>query len=133
MAFTCIDDIEIRGGAEDERRKAAAIILAAECVDEDSASRAERPDRLVLRLESVDGLPEDELAELAAQFPGLSFTLAYISLDGEFYGYTKVGPEGAGAESEDFADDTRDLIGRRHDGDVIAFVKATYGLDGASG
>jgi hypothetical protein len=133
MAFTCRNEIVIRGGSEEERRRAAALILAVDSVDEDSASRDERPQALVLRLESVDGLPEDELRALAPQFPELSFTLIYFSLDGEFYGYARLQPAGEGAaeaaESEDFGEDTRDLVGRRYDGDVIAFVRGAFGLE----
>ena len=65
---------------------------------------------------------------MAPQFPGLAFTLAYFSLDGEFYGYAKAGTEGSAAESSDFAEDTRDIVGRRYDGDRIAFVRAVYSL-----
>jgi hypothetical protein len=136
MAFTCVDEIEISGGSEEERRRAAALILAAESVDEDSVSQREalqtggtppRPS-LLLRLESVDGLPEEEIQALAPQFPDLSFTLVYFSLDGEFFGYAKVGAAGVEAESEDFAEDTREIVGRRHDGDGIAFARAAFSL-----
>ncbi|MGA2547097.1 MAG: AraC family transcriptional regulator [Rectinemataceae bacterium] len=136
MVFTCVDEIEISGGSEEERRRAAALILAAESVDEGRASRREtlqargaqpRPS-LLLRLESVDGLPEEEIQALAPQFPDLSFTLVYFSLDGEFFGYAKVGAAGGAAESEDFAEDTREIVGRRHDGDGIAFVRAAFSL-----
>jgi hypothetical protein len=136
MAFTCINEIEISGGGEKERGAAAALVLATESADEDSASRAEAESRLVLRFESVDGLPEEELASIAPQFPGLSFTLVYFSLDGEFFGYARAGelwPDGAlgpsaEAESADLDDDARDMVGRRHDGDGIAFVKERYDL-----
>jgi hypothetical protein len=136
MAFTCVDEIEISGGSEEERRRAAALILSAESVDEDSVSQREalqtggtqpRPS-LLLRLESVDGLPEEEIQALAPQFPDLSFTLVYFSLDGEFFGYAKVGAAGVEAESEDFAEDTREIVGRRHDGDGIAFARAAFPL-----
>jgi hypothetical protein len=132
VAFTCVNEIEIEGGSEEERRKAAKLILAADSADEDSASRAEGGASLTLRFESVDGLPEGELASLAAQFPGFSFTLAYFSLDGEFFGYAKAGAGGEAAESEDFDEGTRDAVGRRHDGDGIAFVRARFGLSRAA-
>ncbi len=129
MGFTCMNEIEIRGGTEAERGAAASLILAVETVDEESASREERASSLDLRFESVDGLPEDEVAAIAPQFPSLSFTLVYYSLDGEFYGYARSGAGGeAAAESEDFGEGTRDEIGRRHDGDGLAFVRAAYGL-----
>jgi hypothetical protein len=128
MAFTCVNEIEIDGGSEDERRRASDLILAADSADEDSASREERDLVLTLRFGSADGLPEEELASLAAQFPGLSFTLAYFSLDGEFFGYARAGAGGEAAESEDFDELTRDAVGRRHDGDGIAFVRERFGL-----
>jgi hypothetical protein len=144
MAFTCVNELEISGGSEEERRAASALVLAAESADEGTAMLRETEPAasgasgqaaplLVLRFQSVDGLPEEELAAMAPQFPALSFTLAYFSLDGEFFGYAKTGagdsgPGAAAAESADFADDTRDIVGRRHDGDGIAFVKETYGL-----
>jgi hypothetical protein len=137
MAFTCMDDIEISGGSEEERRKAAAIILAAESVDEGTVSQRETvhakietgsPPSLLLRFESVDGLPEEDLQALVPLFPALSFTLVYFSLDGEFYGYAKAGAAGSAAESRDFAEDTRDIVGRRYDGDRIAFVRSVFSL-----
>jgi hypothetical protein len=129
MGFTCDDEFEIRGGSAEDRRAAAALIIALDCVDEDSVSRAERDEALVLRLKSVDGLPENELMALAPQFPALSFTLVYFSLDGEFFGYARAGASGEGGDSEDFAEDTRDQVARRYDGDRIAFVRASFGLD----
>jgi hypothetical protein len=129
MAFTCRNEIEILGGTEAERGKAADLVLAADCVDEDSAERGGTGSRLSLRLDSQDGLPEEELASIAAQFPGLSFTLVYFSLDGEFFGYAKLGASGGAAESADFAEDTRELVGRRYDGDGLAFVRANYAIE----
>jgi hypothetical protein len=126
MGFTCLNEIEIACGSEEERRRTADLVLAFDSVDEDSSSREERGQIIVLRFESVDDLPEDELALLAAQFPDLSFTLVYFSLDGEFFGYAKTGASGTAADSEDFAEDTRDIVGRRYDGDGIAFVRARY-------
>jgi hypothetical protein len=128
MGFTCDNEIEIYGGSEDERRRVAALILALDSVDEDSSSREERGQVLLLRFKSVDGLPESELAGFAAQFSSLSFTLVYFSLDGEFFGYAKAGAAGDGAESEDFADGTRETVGKDHDGDGIAFVRSRYAL-----
>jgi hypothetical protein len=128
MSFTCRDEIEITGGTEEERRAAAALLLSSPSVDDDSVTRLEQGDSLVMRVESVDGLPEDEIAELAAQFPSLSLTLVYFSLDGEFYGYSKTGAAGSVAESEDFADDTTDIVARRYDGDRIAFVRDIFSL-----
>jgi hypothetical protein len=128
MAFTCVNEIGIEGGSEAERRRAAELILAADSADEDSASRDEGGAFLALRFESVDGLPESELASLASGFPGLSFTMLYFSIDGEFFGYSKAGACGEAAESEDFDEDTRDAVGKRYDGDGIAFVRARFGL-----
>jgi hypothetical protein len=133
MAFTCDNEIEIDGGDAAERRAAANLVLASESVDEDSARRVESGGSLILRATSVDGLPEEELASLAIQFPGLSLTLVYFSKDGEFYGYAKAGPEESAAESDDFDEDTLDLVGRRHDGDGIAFARSRYSLGRASG
>jgi hypothetical protein len=128
MAFTCVNEARIEGGSEEERRRAATLVLAADSADEDSASRKEDESSLTLRFESVDGLPEAELTSLAEQFPGLSFTMIYFSLDGEFFGYSRSGAGGEGAESEDFDEDTREAAGKRYDGDGIAFVRARYGL-----
>ena len=138
MTFTCDCEIEISGGTEEDRQKAAALLLAVDSVDENSVSRREAAQKergnsgsrtLVLRFESVDGLPEDELVSIAPQFPDLSLTLIYFSLDGEFFGYARAGAVGPAAESEDFAEDTRDIVGRRHEGDGIAFVRQAYSLE----
>jgi hypothetical protein len=128
MAFSCVNEVGIEGGSAEERRKAAELILAADSADEDSASRAEGGAGLTLRFESRDGLPEDQLSSLAAQFPGLSFAMLYFSLDGEFFGYAKAGAGGEAAESEDLDEEARDAVGRRNDGDGIAFVRERYGL-----
>ena len=127
MGFTCEIEVEVEGGAEAERRGAARLMLAAESADEDGAAQTEAGSTLRLRFKSVDGLPESELSSLAAEFPGLAFTMRYLSLDGEFYGYAKAGAGGEAAESEDFGEGTREELGRRFDGDGIAFVKDRYG------
>jgi hypothetical protein len=134
MAFTCLNELEISGGSEEDRRAAAGLVLAVGCVDEAGASRRELPDSpgrgpsLLLRFESRDGLPEEDIAGLAPHFPALAFLLRYFSLDGEFYGYARAGAGGEAAESEDLFEDARELVGRRHDGDALAFVKERYGL-----
>jgi len=128
MAFTCVNEVLIEGGSAEERRRAAELMLAADSADEDSGSSAEGGASLTLRFESVDGIPESELSSLADQFPGLSFTMLYFSLDGEFFGYAKAGAGGEAEESEDFDEDTREAVGKRYDGDGIAFVRARYGL-----
>ena len=132
MGFTSNNEIVISGGKSDERGQAAAALLASESIDEDSATRRETADSLVLRFDSADGLPEGDIAALAPQFPGLSFSLVYFSLDGEFYGYSTAGAQGDAADSEDFAEDTRDLVARRHDGDRMAFVKERFSLGRAA-
>jgi hypothetical protein len=133
MAFSCDCEIEIEGGTAEERLKAAALVLAFESIDKDSASQKEIhrdgiAASLLLDLKSVDGLPEENIEVLTPQFPSLSFTLVYFSHDGEFYGYARAGGGEKAAESEDFAEDTRDIVARRHDGDRIAFVRAAYSL-----
>jgi hypothetical protein len=136
MGFTCISELEISGGTESDRRAAAALVLASDSVDEDSASREERASSLVLRFESVDGLPEEELVTIAPQFSELSFLLVYFSRDGEFYGYARRGARVEGAESAaleeaesaDLEEADLESIGRRHDGDGIAFAKERFGL-----
>jgi len=133
MSFSCCNEIEIAGGTPDERRASAALVLAADSVDEGSSSLTERPSSVILRFDSVDGLPEEELQSLAPQFPSLAFTLVYFSQDGEFYGYARAGAAGSEAESDDFDQETRDIVARRHDGDRIAFVKAAYALSRAEG
>jgi hypothetical protein len=131
MGFSCENEIVISGGTGEERGRAASLLLAAETIDEDSVSRKGLPEALVLRCESVDGLPEEEVLALSAQFPELDVLIVYFSKDGEFYGYTRSGPASA-AESADFEEGTLDEVGRRHDGDGIAFVRERYGL-GRSG
>jgi hypothetical protein len=128
MGFTSDNEISIVGGSEVERRRAALLFLAPDCVDEDSLSQGERPDALVLRFDSVDGLPEADLAFIAAQFPELSFALAYFSKDGEFFGYARAGAGGEAAESDDLDEALWEEVGRRHNGDGIAFVKEQYSL-----
>jgi hypothetical protein len=128
MGFTCENAIVIRGGAEAERRAAASLLLAADSIDEDSVSRMDLPSELSLRCASVDGLPEEDISALALQFPSLSFELLYFSKDGEFYGYARRGSGGEAAESADFDEKTLDEVGRRHDGDGIAFARAAFGL-----
>ena len=128
MTFTSLNEIELRGGTVEERRAAATLILAADSADEDGASREEADGSLIIRFKSVDGLPEEDLRSIAPQFPALSFTLVYFSLDGEFYGHSRTGAAGEAAESADLTDDNRAAVGRRHDGDGIAFVRACYDL-----
>lgn len=93
---------------------------------------APAPPAVILRFESENGLPEDELQAIATQFPSLDFTLVYYSMDGEFYGWAAAGTQGSSSESEDFDEDTRDLIGHRHLGDGIAFVKERFSLERGS-
>lgn len=128
MGFVCENEIEIEGCAEAERRKAASMLSALDIIDEESLSEEERPGCLELRFQSVDGLPEEEAMALAAQFPGLAVRLAYFSKDGEFYGFSRSGPEGDSAESADLEAADLDDIGKRHNGDGIAFVREKYGL-----
>ncbi len=128
MTFTSLNEIEISGGSAEDRRAAAALVLAADSADEDGATTEGGDGFLRIRFGSVDGLPEDELAALAPQFPALGFTLVYFSLDGEFYGHARAGAAGDTAESADLTDDDREAVGRRHDGDGLAFVRACYDL-----
>jgi hypothetical protein len=133
MTFSCHNEIEIAGGTPDDRRASAALVLAADSVDEGSSSLTELPSSIILRFDSVDGLPEEELESLAPQFPALSYTLVYFSQDGEFYGYARAGTKGSASESADFVEDTRDSVAGRYSGDFIAFVKATYALTPSAG
>ena len=128
MSFSCLNEIEIRGGSEEDRRRAASVLSSADYVDDESLSSSASAERLLLRYESLDGLPGDELAALGRQFPELSFLLVYASLDGEFFGMERSGSGGEAVESADFDDDTRELIGRRFDGDAVAFVRSRYSL-----
>jgi hypothetical protein len=130
MGFMCDNEIEIRGGEESDRRKAATLLSVLDIVDEDSLSQSESPGVLDLRFRSVDGLPEEEAMALVEQFPGVAVTLAYFSKDGEFFGYSR-----SGAGGEDCAADSADLeekdlgeVGKRFEGDGIAFVRERYGL-----
>jgi hypothetical protein len=137
MGFSCVNELEIRGGSAEERRSAAALATALDSVDDSSPSREEAPERLVLRFESVDGLPEEGVAAIAAQFPELSFTLVYYSREGGFYGCSRTGPEGSEAMSEDLEAEAGEggqgaygapELFERYGGDGIAFARERLGL-----
>jgi hypothetical protein len=128
MSFTCENEIVISGGTEEERVAATRLLLAADSIDEDSVSSEDGEATMVLRCESVDGLPESEARSLAVQFPELSFLMAYFSKDGEFYGYARAGKAGEAAESADFEEGTLEEVGRRYGGDGLAFVRDLYSL-----
>ncbi len=128
MGFTSENEIEITGGGAPDRRRAASLLTAAESADEESAAVHEAGERLVLRCRSVDGLLEEEAQSLASQFPGLAFLALYFSKDGEFYGYSRAGSGGGDAESADFDETTLEEVGRRHDGDGLAYVRERFGL-----
>lgn len=128
MGFSCLNELELRGGSPKDREAAAALILALDSVDEEAAARTESADELTLRFPSVDDVPEGTVDDLSGRFPELALSLCYFSLDGEFYGYALRGPAGSGGDSADFGEDTRAEVGTRYDGDGIAFVKATYSL-----
>lgn len=141
MTFTCSNEIEVVGGTEAERAAAVALVLAVDSVDEATVStrKVERAGPgevprpfLLARFDSIDGLPEEELGPIAALFPSLAFTLVYYSQDGEFYGYARAGAGDNDAASEDFAADTADIVGRRYDGDRLAFVKERFDLERGS-
>jgi hypothetical protein len=129
MGFTCQNEAELAGGSAEERRKAAALLLAVDCVDEDTAYRKESELSLLVGFDSRDGLPEEELSSIAGQFPSLSLVLVYFSLDGEFYGYARSGGGKEEAESEDFAEGTREEIAARYEGDTLGFVRGRYSLE----
>jgi hypothetical protein len=131
MSFTCDCELTIKGGTPEDRRAAAAVVFAADCVEHGETARRERADSLLLRFASVDGLPEDELAVAAPQFPGLGFILVYFSKDGEFHGYARAGTEGDKAESEDLDEAALEKLASVHDGDGIALARAAYGLPDA--
>jgi len=128
MSFTCDCMLEIMGGNAVDRQAAAGLILAADCVDESGAKRHEGSSSLDLRFESVDGLPEDELAAIAPHFPELALALVYFSRDGEFYGYTRSGAAGSAAESEDLDAGALESLAAEYDGDGIALARAAFGL-----
>jgi hypothetical protein len=129
MSFTCDCELQIDGGGAADRRAAADIVLAAECVRDGGATRRETADSLAVRFPSEDGLPEDELAAAAPQFPGLSFTLVYFSRDGEFYGYARASEKGEADESEDLDESALETLGSKYGGNGIAFVRAAFGLE----
>jgi hypothetical protein len=128
MAFNCDCELEIGGGTEADRRAAAGLVLAADCVDEGGASRNAGASSILLRFTSVDGLPEDELAAIMPQFPELSLALVYFSRNGEFYGYARMGAGGEASESEDFDEGTLETVAADYDGDGIVFVRTVFGL-----
>ena len=134
MGFSCENELRVLGGATSDRQAAAALIGADAGIDEESLTRETAEASLVLRFRSLDSVPEELVASVAAEFPALTLTLAYFSKDGEFFGYARLG-HGAGgagneADSEDFDDHTLDEVGRRYGGDGTAFVRARFGLDG---
>jgi hypothetical protein len=128
MSFTCDCVLEIGGGNAADRRAAASLILAAECIDESGAARHEGSSSLDLRFKSLDGLPEDELAAIAPHFPELVLALVYFSRDGEFCGYARSGAAGEAAESEDLDAGALETLDSDYDGDGIAFARAAFGL-----
>ena len=129
MGFSCECELRVRGGTAEERRSAADILLSAAYILEEGSGRSESPDFLRLTFGTMDGLPEEELELLWQQFPALSLVLSYVSMDGEFFGMSSRDPEGAANESEDFDEGTREEIGRRFDGNALAFVRSRYSLD----
>jgi hypothetical protein len=129
MGFVCENEIALKGGTETDRKKSAEILSALDIVDEGTLVREEKPSVLVLRFASVDGLPEEEAMGLAAEFPGLGVSLVYFSKDGEFFGFSRSGPDGDAAESADLEPKDLDEVGMKHDGDGIAFVKERFGLN----
>jgi hypothetical protein len=130
MGFVCENEIEIRGGEDSDRRKAAALLLALDIVDDDSQSLKERPDVLELRFQSIDGLPEEEAMALVEQFPGVAVSLVYFSKDGEFFGYARsgAGSSDCAADSADLDEKDLDELGRSFNGDGIAFVRERFGV-----
>ncbi|MDP3178252.1 MAG: hypothetical protein Q8M76_10135, partial [Spirochaetaceae bacterium] len=87
MGFTCDNELRVRGGSAQDRRKALSLALAEECVTEEGATLAERvaghEGIAAARFQTRDGLIEAVLQDLARAFPDLGFALAYLSLDGE--------------------------------------------------
>jgi hypothetical protein len=129
MSFSCDCELLIEGGSPEDRRAAARLVLAADCVEDGGGAPREEPTSLSARFASADGLPEDELAAAAPQFPGLGFTLAYFSRDGEFYGYAKAGTAGDEAESADFDERTLEALASTYFGDWIALIRAAFDLE----
>jgi|GEM_PF-3509714 len=128
MSFTCDCELEVAGGEPEDRSAAARIVLAADCVEEGDEALRTVDGAIAARFSCADGLPENELVSVAAQFPGLALTLAYFSRDGEFYGYAQALPGGESAESADFDDRTFESLTSEYSGDGIAFVRASFGL-----
>jgi hypothetical protein len=131
MGFVCENEIVIRGGEENDRRKAADLLFVLDIVDEGSKSQEEKPDALKLCFKSVDGLPEEEAMALVEQFPGIAVSLVYFSKDGEFFGYARSGAGGddCAADSADLEGKDLDELGRNFNGDSIAFVRGRFGLE----
>lgn len=130
MGFICENKVEIRGGEEVDRRKAAMIVTALDIVDDGSLSQEEKADALELRFQSVDGLPEEEAMALVEQFPGIAVSLVYFSKDGEFFGYARSGSGGSdcAADSADLEAKDLDEVGKNFNGDGISFVRQRFGL-----
>ena len=101
MGFACSNELEIGSGSPEERRRAAQLVPSLEAVDESSLAASERGELNVLRFSSEDGIPEEGVIAIAAQFPELTFLLVYYSRDGGFYGYLRTGPGGTDSGSED--------------------------------
>ena len=104
--------------------------------DESSLAASERGELNVLRFSSEDGIPEEGVIAIAAQFPELTFLLVYYSRDGGFYGYLRTGPGGTDSGSEDIEAQSSAEDGdyempeafERYGGDGIAFARERFDL-----
>ncbi len=129
MAFTSSNEITISGGSESDRRQAFAMLLAAdwglEPATEDDIETLEGG-ALRLRFDSLDALPEDEIRNIAPQFPDLDFLLLYLSLDGEFFGFLRARGAESAEESADFPEGELERIEKSEEAAPLSYVRRHY-------
>jgi len=130
MGFTCDNELRVRGGSAEDRRKALSLALAEDCVTEEGATISERPAGgegiAAARFQTRDGLLETVLMDLARAFPDLGFALAYLSLDGEFMGAFAAEGEKAASDSADLDEGDRATIDRLHGLDPVGYARERF-------
>lgn len=130
MVFSVHNELRISGGEEAERRGALRMLAARDFGAEPPDEEAARPlegGGLLLRFDSVDVLPEEELRAAALAFPGLDLGLLYVSLDGGFLGLLAAAAGELSDRSLDLEEEDARVLGRL--GEEEFFAKARGLLD----
>ena len=129
MPFSCSNEVLVSGGDPADRRRALAMLAAADwglepVAAEDAEAVSGLTDRL--RFGSLDAIPEDEIRNIAPQFPDLDFLLLYLSIDGEFFGFLRIRGTDAVEESADFPDGDGPEIERIEEAQPLGQVRRFY-------